>query len=84
MTTKLDANQVIQALYNEDTGGLNVTPISGSLVSENFDYIAVSYPSATEEVFTYKSGGAGGTIVATITVTYTDGTKANVSSVEKA
>lgn len=83
MTTKLDANQVIQALYNETTGGLNVTPISGTLVSAAYDYISVSYPSATTEVFTYKSGGSGGTTVSTITVSYTDGTKENISTVAR-
>lgn len=46
-----------------------------------YDYVAVAYPSSTTETYTYKSGGASGTTLATITVTYTDSTKENVSSV---
>lgn len=45
------------------------------LVSETYDYIAVTYPLATQEVYTFKSGGSGGTTVATLTVNYTTSTK---------
>jgi hypothetical protein len=46
-----------------------------------YDAITVEYPDTTTEVFKYRSGGAGGTIQATITVTYTDTTKDDISSV---
>lgn len=55
----------------------------GKLVPRNFDYIAVAYPTATTETYTYKNGGSGGTTVATITITYTDSTKENLSIVER-
>lgn len=56
----------------------------GSLLSGlSFDYIAATYPTATSEVYTYKTGGSGGTTVATITVTYSDSTKEQVTSVER-
>jgi hypothetical protein len=45
------------------------------LISESYDYIAVTYPTATQEVYTFKSGGSGGTTVATLTVNYTTSTK---------
>lgn len=48
------------------------------------DYIAATYPQGDTEVYTYKSGGASGTVVATITVVYTDATKEVLSSVTKA
>ena len=48
-----------------------------------YDYIAAAYPSGTVETYTYKSGGSGGTTVATITVTYVDATKAELVSVER-
>src|SRR5574343_392586 len=41
----------------------------------NYDYIEVTYPVNTTEVYTYKTGGSGGTTVATITVVYTTSTK---------
>jgi hypothetical protein len=57
--------------------------VGGSLLSETYDYVSVAYPLATQEVYTFKSGGSGGTTVATITVNYTDSTKVNLSSVAK-
>jgi hypothetical protein len=48
-----------------------------------YDYVAVTYPDVDEEVYTFKTGGSGGTTVATITVLYTDATKANLLSATK-
>lgn len=42
--------------------------------------IEVAYPSATTETYTYTDGV---TTLKVITVTYTDSTKANLSSVER-
>ena len=56
--------------------------VSGML-SESYDYVAVSYPLTTQEVYVFKSGGSGGTTVATVTINYTDATKANISDVAK-
>jgi hypothetical protein len=83
MSSKLDFAQVIKASYDATAGGLKTTSIGGSLVNEAFDYIAATYPLATQEVYTYKSGGSGGTTVATITVNYVDATKAEVLNVTK-
>jgi hypothetical protein len=48
----------------------------GSLLQGvTYDYGSVTYPSGTQEVYTFKSGGAGGTTVKTITVNYVDATK---------
>lgn len=55
----------------------------GTLVTESFDYVSAAYPDAVTEVYTYKSGGSGGTTVATVTVVYTNSTKDAVSSVTK-
>jgi hypothetical protein len=63
-------------------GAVNVVQ-SGTLVTSNYDYIGVTYPDAVTEIYTYKSGGAAGTTVATVTVVYTDSTKANLMSVTK-
>ncbi len=48
-----------------------------------YDAISVTYPTATTETFTYKTGGLSGTTVRVITVTYTDSTKEFISSVER-
>jgi len=47
----------------------------------HYDYVAVTRPSDTTEVYTYKNGGASGTTVGTLTVTYTDSTKNNIASI---
>jgi len=49
--------------------------ISNALVIESFDAIGATYPTATTEVYSYYTGGLAGTLVATVTVTYTDSTK---------
>ena len=53
----------------------------GRLVPDQYDHVGVAYPDSDTEVYTYKTGGSGGDTVATVTVTYTDDTKANASSV---
>lgn len=66
-----------------ETNPLPVTSITGVLVPEAFDYILATYPTTSSEVYTYKSGGSGGTTVATVTVVYTDSTKEVLTSVTK-
>ena len=56
--------------------------IAGFSIPAN-DYIAATYPNGTTEVYTYKLGGSGGTTVGTVTVVYTDSTKAVLSTVTK-
>lgn len=46
------------------------------------NYISLAQASLTD-TWTYKTGGAGGTTVATVTVTYTDSGKGTISSVAK-
>lgn len=58
---------------------LKVFNVAG-MVSETYDYFSVAYPTTTQEVYTFKTGGSGGTTVCTITLNYTDATKANLSN----
>jgi hypothetical protein len=53
------------------------------LAGVTYDYIGASYPNAVTEVYSYKQGGSGGTLQATVTVTYTDSTKNSLVSVVK-
>jgi hypothetical protein len=61
---------------------VRVTEAGGSfLAGIEYDAIDISYPSATIEVFEYYTGGLGGTLVSTITVTYTSSSKDDISTV---
>lgn len=55
---------------------------ANALVTEPYDYISLAQATLTD-TWTFKSGGAGGTTVATVTVTFTDATKATISTVAK-
>lgn len=81
--TKLDQQQVIQHSFDEAVDAIRTVPSGGILVKEAFDYIEASYPNATTEIFVYKEGGSGGTTVATVSITYTDGTKESISTVTR-
>jgi len=37
-----------------------------------YDYVGVGYPTTSQEVYTFKTGGSSGTTVATITLDYSD------------
>lgn len=70
----------------EDVSGqtaVRVTGIGGLSVPSNADSIVVSYPSAVVETYEYKSGGVSGTLLQTVTVTYTSSTKEFISTVVK-
>lgn len=64
-------------------GLLNVNATVPGLINVQYDYISVDYPIDTTEIYTFNIGGSGGTLVATVTVVYTDSTKANISTVTR-
>jgi len=84
---RLDWNR--QRVQVVDDSGDNITnsnPLPTTVPGfqiPNYDYIAVAYPSSTTEEYTYKTGGSGGTTVATITLTFNDASKEQLTSVEK-
>lgn len=47
-----------------------------------YDYVGVEYPTSSSEKYTFRLGGSTGALVSTLLVTYTDATKANISSVQ--
>lgn len=57
--------------------------IKNKLVPEHYDAIVMTYPTSTTTVYTYKDGGLTGTTVGAVTLTYTDDTKTNLSSVAR-
>lgn len=52
----------------------------GGLAVPTYDATALAQ-NATQDIWTFFTGGLGGTLVATITITYTDATKATISTV---
>ncbi len=52
------------------------------LAITQYDYVSQTQNS-TQDIWTFKNGGSGGTTVATITITYTDSTKVTISTVAK-
>jgi len=58
---------------NQDAQITLLQGIAG-MIPSGYDYIGYT-DNATSDVYTYKTGGSGGTTVATITVNFTDTTK---------
>lgn len=56
--------------------------MTSSLVPEKWDYTAL-VQAATTDTWTFKTGGVSGTTVATVTITYSDATKAVISNVAR-
>lgn len=65
------------------SSGTSSVLVLSSLIPVAYDYISANYAGATSDVYTYKSGGSGGTTVATVTVVWTDATKAVLSTVTR-
>jgi hypothetical protein len=61
----------------------NPIKIGGLLSGLTFDSISVTYDSAIQETYRYYTGGIAGTLVATLTVIYTDATKNFLNTIER-
>jgi hypothetical protein len=66
-----------------DAQGRLLTAGGGSIGLPTWDYMSGAETSATEETYEYYQGGSGGTLVATVLITYTDAGKGFISSIEK-
>lgn len=65
----------------ETTAQAILARASGSILSGvTWNYFSVAYPNITTDVYTYRQGGATGTIVRTVTITYTDATRNKIST----
>jgi len=73
----------VRKVVNPTLAG-DVQIVTSGFSLPDYDYVAVTYPSTTQEVYTYKSGGVSGTTVGTLTITYTDSTKSNLLNASKA
>jgi hypothetical protein len=79
----LDSETALRQSFSASNDALRTTAAGGVLVPEKFDFVAATYPDTVTEVYTYKNGGASGTLIATVTLVYTNSTKANLSTVTR-
>ena len=90
-TDKINNTYIVKRklLWGPDGTGYDVTtgtplPVTfaGPFIPPLFsDAITASYPDAVTEIYEYRQGGVGGTILLTLTVVYTDSLKSNISTV---
>jgi hypothetical protein len=60
----------------------NVNIVNG-LVIPAYDYVSRTVSPATTETYVFKSGGSGGTTVATVVLVYSDSTLSSLLTVTK-
>lgn len=58
----------------ESVAGLNIPA---------YDYVQFTYDTPTQTTIVFKTGGSGGTTVATVVIVYTDATQDFISTVTK-
>jgi|TARA_R100000501_G_C2573463_1_gene79435 hypothetical protein len=63
----------------DDASGHLKTITSNSLVPAEYDYISLAYSGDNLTGVTYKTGGSGGTTVATLTLAYSGSTLTSVT-----
>lgn len=71
-------------ILNTGGGGGSATVVGIGPVGQNnvaYDTISYANTSATVDTYSYFSGGVAGALTATVTITYTDTTKNQVSTV---
>jgi len=66
-----------------DVNVANSTDLVTGLIPFQYDFISADLSGATTDVYTYKTGGSGGTTVAVVTLTYTDASKETLSTVAR-
>lgn len=66
------------AFVSQDKDGTLRVPCDP--VSVQHDAGTVTYPTSTTEVYQWRQGGTGGTVVRTLTLTYTTSSKKDLSS----
>lgn len=60
---------------------IKVGQIGNFVPPKNADAITATYPNSTTEIYSYRQGGVSGTVLATVTVVYTNASKADILSV---
>ena len=78
----LDSGQTLKGAYSDADSAFRVETVN-AMVPSSYDYVSVNYSSSTQEIYSFKIGGSGGTLVATVTLNYTDATKNFLSDATK-
>jgi len=81
MTTLRNQQEIAKHEHDESLNAKRVVDV-GLPNPDSYDYVGVTYPTTSSEVWVFKDGGSGGTTVSTVTMTYTDSSKNDLSSVE--
>ena len=74
---KLDGQQVLREIYNENDDSIATSSFIDSRVGNK---IEVSYPTTSSEIYSYYDGVV---LIKQIQVIYTDSTKETLASVER-
>lgn len=61
----------------------DVNVLNGMLSGIEFDFVSMVIDPSTTETYTFKTGGSGGTTVATITIVYQSSSREDISTVTK-
>ena len=70
-----DNSKVVVRVEDESLSGLG-----GLLNGVVYDSVSVAYPNGTTEVYSFFTGGLAGTLVATVTLIYSNSSKADLVS----
>lgn len=62
-----------------EVGSTHPLPVSQGLSLPSHDYVGLSYTGSDLTTVTFKRGGSGGTVVATLTLTYSGGLLSTVT-----
>lgn len=78
----IDGGNTRQVVSDKEAS-TKLTGVGGLLHGVFYDSFSVAYPTTTSEVYSFFSGGLAGTLVATITLTYTAANKNEISTAVK-
>lgn len=81
MDHQTDSIKVGDGIRTVDVLEDNSLKVSGGIIKDPFDYFSGAHTSTTS-TYTFRNGGSSGEIVATISITYLDGTKREIVSLE--
>jgi len=76
-----DANEYV-TLFRFDPTTKRLKVDGGGIGLPSWDYVSLVQASTTD-TYTFKTGGSGGTTVATVVLTFTDSTKQTLSNVTR-
>jgi hypothetical protein len=76
-----DSIKIGDGIRTVDVAEDNSLKVTGGLIKEPFDYFTGSHTSTTS-TYVFRNGGVSGELVATVNITYVDGTKREILSFE--